>query len=286
MAVYKRNYKTYDGPLTSEKTRFLALPRYAFKDLFASKFLTAFFVACYVPVLAEALLIYFRYNATAIEKLGLPLDQIFVINNAFFLTFHVAQGVLAFLLTVLVGPGLVSPDLTNNALPLYFCRPFNRAEYVLGKMSVLVILLSLITWAPGLLMFLLQASLAESGWLGNHFYLPAAIFLGAMIWILVLSLLSLAISAWVRWRPLAGAMLFLVMFVAAGFGNMIYGILELRWGKWLDLLDLIRVVWTWLFQVDDWSVLSVGEAWAVLLAICGLCLFVLTRKIQAYEVVR
>ena len=286
MAVYKRNYKTYNGPLTSERWRFLAIPRYAFKDLFASKFLTAFFVACYVPVLAEALLIYFRYNASAIEKLGLPLDQIIAVDNSFFLAFHGAQGVLAFLLTVLVGPGLVSPDLVNNALPLYFCRPFNRAEYVLGKMSVLVILLSLITWVPGLLMFLLQASLADSGWVANYYYLPAAIFFGSLIWILVLSLLSLAISAWVRWRPLAGAVMFLILFVAAAFGNMIYGVLDLRWGKWMDLLDLIRVVSTWLFRVDDWSVVSVGEAWAVLLGICGLCLLILARKIQAYEVVR
>ena len=56
---------------------------------------------------------------------------------------------LALFLAAFVGPGQVSPDLANNALSLYLARPFSRAEYVLGKMSVLVILLSLMTWVPG-----------------------------------------------------------------------------------------------------------------------------------------
>ena len=51
----------------------------------------------------------------------------------------------------------MSPDLRNNGLPLYLSRPFSRTEYVLGKMSVLLILLSAITWVPGLLLFLFQA---------------------------------------------------------------------------------------------------------------------------------
>jgi ABC-type transport system involved in multi-copper enzyme maturation permease subunit len=55
----------------------------------------------------------------------------------------------AFLLTAFVGPGLISPDLGNNALVLYFCRPFSRTEYVAGKLLVLVKLLSYITLGSG-----------------------------------------------------------------------------------------------------------------------------------------
>ena len=38
-------------------------------------------------------------------------------------------------------------------MPLYLARPFSRTEYVLGKASTLVILLSLLTWIPGLFLF-------------------------------------------------------------------------------------------------------------------------------------
>jgi hypothetical protein len=70
---------------------------------------------------------------------------------------------MALFLAAFVGPGQVSPDLANNALSLYLARPFSRVEYVLGKMSVLAILMSLMTWMPGLLLFGLQGYL--EGWL-------------------------------------------------------------------------------------------------------------------------
>ena len=49
MAVYKRSYHGYDGPQTSEWSRFAIIPRYAYRGLFQSKIMTAFFVLCFVP---------------------------------------------------------------------------------------------------------------------------------------------------------------------------------------------------------------------------------------------
>ena len=64
----------------------------------------------------------------------------------------------------------ISPDLSNNALPLYLCRPINRTEYILGKMAVLFIPLSCITWIPGLLLFAIQAGLQGQGWGWDHIH--------------------------------------------------------------------------------------------------------------------
>ena len=47
------------------------------------------------------------------------------INGFFFQIFVGVQTGLAFLLTVLMGPPLISRDLANNALPLYLCRPLS-----------------------------------------------------------------------------------------------------------------------------------------------------------------
>ena len=41
MAVYKRSYRGYAGPLTPTWSRFAILPRYAYRDLFQSKIMTA-----------------------------------------------------------------------------------------------------------------------------------------------------------------------------------------------------------------------------------------------------
>jgi ABC-2 type transport system permease protein len=90
----------------------------------------------------------------------------------------------------------------------------------------------------------------------------------------------------VRWKPVAGAMLFGIFFVAAGFGEAINQILYVRWGKLMDLGELIRTVWSSLFRLDTTTSLSVGSAWIALLVICGLCLLLLSRRLRAFEVVR
>ena len=151
MAVYEQTYKRYAGPLTPERSRFLIIPRHAYRAVFASKLFTAFFVLCFVPLLVEAILIYLHHNINAIALMRINVKELVPIDAFFFETFVNVQGGFAFFVALLVGPPLVSRDLRNNALPLYLCRPFSRTEYVLGKMSVILILLSAMTWVPQLL---------------------------------------------------------------------------------------------------------------------------------------
>jgi len=66
MAVYEQTYKQYLGKLTPEWSRFLIIPRHAFRDVFKSKLFTAFFVVCFLPLLVEAILIYLHHNVNAL----------------------------------------------------------------------------------------------------------------------------------------------------------------------------------------------------------------------------
>ena len=125
-------------------------------------------MVCFFYPLVCLLLIYLAHSASFLEEMRIP-NGMLSIDNRFFFNFMSVQGVFAFLLTAFAGPGLISPDLANGALPLYFCRPFSRAEYVLGKSSVLAILLSQITWMPGLILFVMQASLAGPSWAWKNF---------------------------------------------------------------------------------------------------------------------
>jgi ABC-2 type transport system permease protein len=147
----------------------------------------------------------------------------------------VVQGVLALLLTAFVGPSLVSPDLANGGLALHLSRPFSRAEYVAGKMTVLFVLLSLITWVPGLLLYTTQASCTGWTWVKSNLWLARSIVLWPLIWIVVLSLIALALSAWVKWRIAAGACVLGLHFVGAGFAQAINQILGTRNGSLINL---------------------------------------------------
>jgi ABC-2 type transport system permease protein len=49
---------------------------------------------------------------------------------------------------LLVGPNLISQDLRYNALPLYFSRPLRRIDYFVGKLGVIVALLTAVIILP------------------------------------------------------------------------------------------------------------------------------------------
>src|SRR6476660_7021998 len=240
MAVYRRTYKPYAGVLTPAWSRFLVLFRYSRRSLFRSKVQTGLFVICFFFPIACLIMIYLAHSASFLAKIGIP-SQLISIDNKFFFRFISVQGALAFLLTAFAGPGLISPDLANGALPLYFCRPFSRAEYILGKSSVLAILLSEVTWIPGLVVFAMQARRAGASWAWSNLWIAGSMILSSLIWIAVLSLLAMALSAWVKWRIVAGALLLGVMFFGAGFAGAINAVLRTESGHFFNIAQLMAI---------------------------------------------
>ena len=296
MAVHKRAYRPYEGPLTSERWRFLVLPRYGLLELFESRLLTAFCVVCFGPILIAAGAIYMASSPGARALLEISSASDFVRKPDFFFAILTFQGSLAFLLTAWVAPVLVSPDLVNGALPLYLSRPFTRVEYVLGKATVLLTLLSAITWVPVLVLFALEAGLAE-GWGAANVRIAAAVFAGSWVWILVLTLLGLAISSWIRWRVVASGALAGVFFMGAAFGEMWREVLHAPWGRLANLYYLIGLVWRSLFGLftsrsmaqemfnERGGDLPTWAAWAGLAAAVALSVWLLERRLRAREVV-
>jgi ABC-2 type transport system permease protein len=288
MAVYDRAYRRYEGPLTPERWRFLVLPRYAYEEILKSKIFIAFLVLCCVPFIAEAVIVYLHHNLSAMRRLELPLDRLIPIDARFFREFVVGvQSAFAFFLALFVGPGLVSPDLRNNALPLYLSRPFSRSEYVLGKLAVLLILLSAITWLPGILLFALQSYLAGLGWLRDNLWIGGAVLASSLVWIVILSLLTLAISAWVKWKPVARITLLALFFVLRGWAEALNATFHTDWGGLVSLMRLNETVRDWLFRAGPLpGAPPVWSAWLGLAAVCALSLWLLSRRVRAYEVVR
>ncbi len=284
MAVYKQSYHAYAGELTPRWSRFLVVSQHAFRNAWSARPLTAYFALCFCYPLVLALGLYANHNPRLLALFH--TNAFFDVNARVFFHFLGVQGTLAFILTALVGPGLMSPDLANNALPLYFCRPFSRAEYLLGKMFVLLALLSLVTWIPGETLFLIQSSLAGLSWMSTNLWIMGSIFLGSAVEILVFSLLALALSAWIKRRLAAGAALLGVFFFGAGFGQAINAVLRTPYGLLIDLAKLLARVEDQLFRQRPSTGIPAADAWLALVAISVFCVFLLEKKVKAYEVVR
>jgi ABC-2 type transport system permease protein len=286
VAVYKRSYKGYSGGITPTWSRFLILPRYGYSRIFQSKFIIIFLVACFFFPLGDLAYIYLAHNLAVLSSLNVPAGRIFEVNADLFAFFCRFQGVLAYLLTAIVGPNVVAPDLANNALPLYMARPFTRWEYVAGKMSLLVALLSMITWVPGLLLFSVQSSLAGWDWFRANMYIGFALLFGQLLWCVVLALFGVALSAWVRWKIAAGALLLGVYFAGAGFGVAINSILSTSNGSLINLSAVIATIWNQMFRIDTSTGLAPWSAWTALGVVCSVCVWLLMKRVRAFEVVK
>src|SRR5438270_5935043 len=243
MAVLERSYKRYEGALSPEWSRFLIIPRHAVRNIFRSKLFTGFYALSFVWPLVCAILIYLHHNTEALSIMKLNVVDVLPIDASFFQAFVAVQATVGFFLAMLVGPQQVSRDLTNNALPLYLCRPFSRSEYVVGKMSIVIILLSTITWVPGLILFLLQSYLEGWAWFSANSWIASAVFLGSLVLIVLLALLTQAISAWVKWRLAASAALSGRFFIPSVLAGLLNEVLATRWGNILSLGSLAGDGW-------------------------------------------
>jgi ABC-type transport system involved in multi-copper enzyme maturation permease subunit len=293
MAVYKRRYNSYTGALSPEWSRFFVLTRYAFAELFKSRFFVILLILSLVPTLFFAGYIFIANNKTAQLLMQLRSARLFAVETQYFMVIMIVQTQLAFLLNCWVGPVLIAGDLTNGALPLFLSRPFSRADYVLGKLAVLGLLLSAVTWVPCLLLFSLQGGLARNGWIWSHFWMVIPIVFCSAIWILMLSLLSLAVSAWVKLRIVATGVIFISFFVPTGIGEMFNAIMGTYWGRLLNFSDMFRLILVKGFRERSGPLgqfgsneIPVAAAWGVLILVCVLSLVILNARLRAREAVR
>lgn len=291
MSVFKRNYRPFTGTPTGRSGRFLALMRYSTADIWSSRITNVLFLLCMAPTLLAMAVIYIMNN-NAIRLLlssnmgGAPNINI---NEMYFFVMMQGQCWLALALTAWIGPRLMGIDLANNALPTILSHPISRLEYVLAKFSVMAGFLSAVTWIPVLFLFVFQSSLSAKPWAWDHLHIAYGAFIGCAIWVTLLSLLSLAVSSWVRWRIVATGMVVAAIFVPAGMGGVFNAVMRTRWGNLLNIPAMMFTLWHRLLHVE----LShfAGEVptppmLVALAAICAICAMALDARIRAREVVR
>ena len=299
MPVYDHRYRGWSGERRSGRFRIWTVARFALGDLWKSRLALLLFIVALLPPLFFAGMIYLASNVEMLTAVGFNVAgegvdaSWMAIDKEPFFWFLVWQSSFAFFLSAFIGPTLVAPDLAHNALPLYLSRPLSRSDYILGKLLVLLVPLSAVTWVPGLLLLGLQTSLAGPGWLGEHWRLVPAVVLGSWIWILLLAVLAIAISAWVKWRPVATGMLFGLFILGEAFGKAIEEIAGFRWGKLLAMDDVVQTIWASLFGGIDFlgqeypsNPLPLAACWTMLAVILGAAVWMLHRKVRACEVSR
>ncbi len=289
MSVFDHDYRPYEGRLTPLGSRPLVLARYALNEAWSSKITIGLFVLSLLPCLVDLVIIYLANNpiARALVMRGGPSVAI---DEGFFLHVLETQCWFALVLASWVAPRLVSFDLSDNALPILLSHPISRFGYLLGKFIALAASLSYITWIPCLVLFIYECYASPEPWAMGHLSLAAGILAGALVWILLLSMVGLAVSSWVKWRVIATGAIFAVVLVPAGVGGIASAILRTRWGLLLNLPVVMTELWQRMLgapsRMNPRLELPSFAMVSVLIIACLLCVAVLNARIRAREVVR
>jgi len=293
VSVLKRTYRPFTGTPTSAAQRFGVIMRYSVSDIWSSRITNILFVVCMSPTLIAMAAIYIMNNQAVrllLANAGGGAPNI-TINERYFFVILQAQSWLALVLTAWIAPRLIALDLANNALPTILSHPISRIGYVLAKFSVLALFLSAVTWMPGLLLFGFQSYLSAQPWAFAHLHIAAGTVVGSAIWIILLSLIALAVSSWVRWRIVATGMIFASVFVPSGVGEVFNGVMCTNWAGVLNIPAMMFTLWQRLLRVDlpRFGGREPLPTVAILIALTGFCLACATAldaRIRAREVVR
>jgi ABC-type transport system involved in multi-copper enzyme maturation permease subunit len=290
MSVYKHIYRAYEGKVTPVWTRIFVLARYGFAEAWSSKITIGLFTLCFLPSIVFLIGIYLANNPIARALMGGKGPQSLAIDAKYFLTILEVQSWFALPLATWIAPRLITFDLADNALPILLSHPISRLGYVLGKFVALFASLSFVTWIPCLLLFAYQSYSSPKPWIWENLQIGGGLLAGELIWIALLSILGLAVSSWVKWRVAATGAIFAAVFVPAGVGGIVTGVLRTKWGFLFNFQFMMTTLWHRLLGTPESTragfSLSTGSIAAMLVLACLICAAMLNARIRAREVVR
>jgi ABC-2 type transport system permease protein len=280
MPIYEQNYRAYEAREALRRLRFWPITREALRLILQRRALLGLLVVAWLPVLVRILQVYLVTRFPEVTRV-LPVD------GRLFGEFLNGQLLLAVLLSVFGGAGLVANDLRTGAVLVYLSRPLTRRDYVLGKLGVLLALNLAVTLAPALLLYLAALSLApdlffklELAWISPAIVLHALVQ-SSVIGLLVLAASSLARSARVAGLALVGALLVLEL-----VRTITWHTYRTPFATLMSVSGTLRALGNALFGVSERAVaLPWPAALALLAAVAGAALLVLRARVRAVEVV-
>jgi ABC-2 type transport system permease protein len=170
MPIFDQGYQHWNGQLSGHAWRWLAVTRQGVRAGLQSRWVRLLLLMAWIPAvgLAAVLIVWGLIE----QKSGLvaPLLNMFKPSNSFvsdpgafrmvvwrlaYYYFLQVELTAAMILTLLVGPSLISQDLRFNAIPLYFSRPLRRFDYFVGKMGVIGTILAAVAILPAVLAWFL-----------------------------------------------------------------------------------------------------------------------------------
>ena len=290
MSIKERGYAHWDGELLLGRFPWIPITRYGIKLTFKKKFFKFTFFLALVPSLVFLAGIYVSERLDDFQSIVHQEEASFLnMTPAYFKTYLSNEYFLFMTIIVMIfaGAGLISDDLRHNALQLYLSRPLKRKDFFIGKLSVLLFFLGIMTLVPGLLLFVMKLVFAGSfKFFSQYPWLPLSI-LGFSVFISIFfALFTLCLSALSTNRRYVAILIFGIFpFTNILFG-IFYGIFKSPYFALISIQNNIHQMAAFFFRERPLFDIPWYYSAAILTAICILAVFVLRRRVRGVEIIK
>src|SRR5689334_11966569 len=162
MPIHDQGYRRYGGG-KARGQGWTVITRAGIRTFIGKRAFLGLVLMAWVPFLVRAVQIYAAAN--------LPQAEFLKPTSETFRQFLDQQGIFVFFITVYVGAGLIANDRRANALQIYLSKPLTRAEYIFGKLAILMTFLLMVTWLPAIVLLIVQIAFAGNfTFLMNNFF--------------------------------------------------------------------------------------------------------------------
>jgi ABC-2 type transport system permease protein len=277
--IHDQGYRRYGGRRVPHGQTWMVIAASGLRTFFRRRALLGLLLLAWLPFLVRAVQVYAVANLPQVAFLALTPET--------FRQFLQQQQIFAFFITVYVGSGLIANDRRANALQIYLSKPLTRAEYVLGKLAILMAFLLLVTWVPAILLLIVQALVVGSfAFVRDNLYLFPAITLVSFLQVVTIAVSMLALSSLSSSSRYVGMLYAGLVF----FSRALFGVLRFVTGgsmvAWVSFQANLEQLGNAIFRLP----LPYGTPWPVsLLLVIGLIAaggLVLERRVRGVEVVR
>ncbi len=278
MPIHDQSYRRYAGVREEPGTAWLVIAVTGIRAALSKKLFLGVMLFAWAQFLVRAVIFYMSANFPNLDILAPSVET--------FRQFFDMQELFVLIVTVYVGSGLIANDRRSNALQIYLSKPLTRAEYVAGKFGILLFFLLMVTLLPAMALLFVQVMFSASfTFVRENLFLIPAITLYALVEVLLASFTMLALSSLSTSARFTAILYFgAIVFTGALFTTLrgITGSSALAWLSFRANLEQIGdVIFRLQPRFDSPWLLSV----LVVVALIGLSVFVLERRVRGVEVV-
>lgn len=278
MPIHDQGYRRYGGGRAPRGRSWAVIAAAGIRTFLAKRTFLGLLLISWLPFFVRAVQIYAAAN--------LPQAAFLKPTTQTFRQFLDQQDIFVFFVTVYVGSGLIANDRRANALQIYLSKPLTRAEYVFGKLAILMAFLLLVTWVPAIVLLIVQTAFAGNfTFFEQNLFLFPAITLFSFVDVVMVSVSMLALSSLSNSSRYVGILYAALIFFSGALFNVLRFVTGTSMISWMSFSADRSQIGDVIFRLTP----KYDTPWPIsllmIVALVTVSGFVLERRVRGVEVV-